>query len=158
VARLPRSVFPAYGVFHVTTRGVGRRAVYLAADDRLVFLRLLGEVTRRWRWTMHAFCLMTNHYHLVVEARLERLSRGLHGLNGEYAQHFNAVHGWSGHLWGDRFALWQIRDDAHLAAACDYVRANPVRAGLCDTPTGYVWSDARRAAQVARSRRVARRA
>ena len=75
----------------------------------------------------------------------------MHRLNGRYAQHFNAVHGWSGHLWGDRFALWQVRDDAHLAAACDYVLANPVRAGSA-------WSDARRAAQLARSLRVSRRA
>jgi putative transposase len=158
VARLPRNVFPPHGVWHVTTRGVGRRDVFLTVADRLLFLDLLREVRLRFAWKPHAFCLMTNHYHLVLEASLAALSGGMHHLNGTYARAFNAAHGWSGHLWGDRFRLWQVRDDRHLAAACDYVRANPVRAGLCETPTDWQWSDARRAAgTAATTRRAARR-
>ena len=86
---------------------------------------------------------MPNHYHLVVESRRETLSRALHRVNGVYAEEFNAKYGRSGHLWGDRFALWQIRDDEHLHAACAYVLANPVRAGLCETVADWPWSRSR---------------
>ena len=71
---------------------------------------------------------MTNHYHFVVEGRRELVSRGMHRLNGLYAEAFNAKYGRSGHLWGDRFALWQVRDEEHLEATCRYVLLNPVRA------------------------------
>ena len=75
---------------------------------------------------------MPNHYHLVVQCLRDHLSRALHRVNGVYAEDFNAKYTRSGHLWGDRFALWQVRDDEHLRATCEYVLANPVRAGLCE--------------------------
>jgi len=140
----------------VTTRGAGRQAVFVTDADRLFFLELLRDVRRRFRWQPHAFCLMTNHYHLVLEAPLVALSAGMQRLNGLYAEHFNATYRRWGHLWGDRFALWQVRDERHLAETCSYVRANPVRAGLCESPSEWRWSDARAAASV--SSRAARRA
>jgi putative transposase len=86
---------------------------------------------------------MPNHYHLIVECPRDLLSRALHRLNGKYASQFNLKYGRSGHLWGDRFALWLIRDERHLRAACAYVLANPVRAGLCERPSDWPWSGSR---------------
>jgi REP element-mobilizing transposase RayT len=85
-------------------------------------------------------CLMPNHYHFVVEGSREHLSQALHRVNGLYAETFNARYRRSGHLWGDRFALWQVRDEDHLVATCRYVLANPVRAGLCERPEDWEWS------------------
>jgi putative transposase len=73
-----------------------------------------------------------SHDHLVVECRRDALSKALHRVNGMYAETFNAKYARSGHLWGDRFALWQIRDEDHLRAACEYVVQNPARAALCE--------------------------
>jgi REP element-mobilizing transposase RayT len=143
MARLPRSTFPAYGVWHVTTRGVERRKVFLTRGDARAFLALLWRAVERHELDAHALCLMPNHYHLVVECLRDALSKALHRVNGVYAEMFNEKYGRSGHLWGDRFALWQIRDDEHLAAACEYVLGNPVRAGLCERPDDWPWSSAR---------------
>ena len=83
---------------------------------------------------------MNTHYHVLVEATLERLSRGCHLLNGVHARRFNERHGRSGHLFGDRFHARVVATDAHLAAATLYVRHNPVRAGLCDDARDWRWS------------------
>jgi putative transposase len=127
----------------VTTRGVARQRVFRDRKDGRTFLTLLKGVTRGPELDAIAFCLMPNHYHLVVECPRDLLSRALHRLNGEYASTFNRRYGRSGHLWGDRFALWQIRDEEHLLAACAYVLANPVRAGLCERPEDWRWSGSR---------------
>lgn len=146
MARLPRSVFPAFGIFQVTTRGVDGCVVFRDRDDRLSFLAQLWQATRRNDWHVYVVCLMTTHYHLVLKARREAVSRGLHRLNGLHAETFNARHGRTGHLWGDRFALWQVRDDEHLRATCDYVLQNPVRAGLCARASDWEWAWSRFAA------------
>lgn len=142
MARLPRSLLPD-GVYHVVSRGVERRDVFLDEDDRLAFLALLAEVTVRFDWTVHAVCLMTTHYHLIVETRRASLSDGLRTLNGRYAQRFNRRRGRWGHLFGDRFWCEPIESERQLAAACAYVVANPVRAGLCVAPEDWRWSHSR---------------
>ncbi|MDQ3992544.1 MAG: transposase [Actinomycetota bacterium] len=144
MARLPRYLLPPEGVYHVTTRGVDGVAVYRDARDRLSFLELLADVVRRYQWDCYALCLMTTHYHLVVETTLARLSAGHQRLNGVYAQdHFNRRHARRGHLWGDRFWSEVVDSDEHLRAACAYVIANPVRAGLCAHPADWRWSGCR---------------
>lgn len=140
VARLPRSTFPGYGVWHATTRGVERRQVYLDRNDGRDFLIQLWRAVDRFQLDVHALCLMPNHYHFVVECSRDVLSRALHRVNGLYAAAFNAKYGRSGHLWGDRFALWQVRDEEHLETTCAYVLANPVRAGLCSSADDWPWS------------------
>jgi putative transposase len=142
VARLPRCVFPD-GVFHVVTRGVAKTAVYRDDDDRRFFLGLLGSVASRNDWLVHAFCLMTNHYHLVVEALRDQLSLGMHRLNGVYAEQFNSRYSRTGHLWGDRFWSGLIEDEHELATTCRYVLRNPVRAGVCTTAADWPWSGSR---------------
>jgi putative transposase len=144
MARLPRCLLPAEGVYHATSRGVARSSIARDDDDRRYFLVLLAREVRREGWHCHAFCLMPNHYHLVVETSIEGLSRGLHRLNGDLARSFNDRHKRWGHLFGDRFASFVIRDEEHLHNACDYVLNNPVRAGLCERAEDWPWSGSRR--------------
>jgi putative transposase len=91
MARRPRHLCPD-GLFHATARGAGRIAIFGDDDDRRAFLGLLARVVQDFRWTCHAFCLMTNHYHLVIEVLREDMSNGFRRLNGLYAQHFNEKH------------------------------------------------------------------
>jgi len=128
------------GVFHVTARGTGPSRIFLDDDDYDAFLRLLERVRRRQRWTLHAYCLLGTHYHLVLEARQPSLSRGMQVLNGEYARRFNERHDRSGILFGGRFRSDPIRDEEHFANACLYVLANPVAAGLCRDVGEWPWS------------------
>ena len=94
---------------------------------------------------MHGFCLMPNHYHLVVETELWRLSAGVQSLNGVYAQAFNRRHRRWGHLFGERFASWVVEDDAHLVNTIEYVLQNPVRAGLVERAADWPWAAVRAA-------------
>jgi REP element-mobilizing transposase RayT len=140
--RPPRYVFPD-GTFHVGTRGVDGTAIFRTDDDRRFFLQLFADVVRRHEWLVHVFCLMTNHYHLVVEALRDELSDGCHRLNGIYAQTFNRRYKRKGHLWGDRFWSGLIEGDEQFQDTCAYVLDNPVRARLCDDPADWPWSGSR---------------
>jgi REP element-mobilizing transposase RayT len=142
MARLPRYVFPEHAVFHVTARGAGQIPIYREDDDRLWFLVLFADTVQRFDWAVHAFCLMTNHYHLVVEALRVNLSDGMQRVNGVYAQRFNGKYRRWGHLFGERFWCRPV-DEEELADTCRYVLANPVRAGLCDRVSDWPWSASR---------------
>jgi putative transposase len=142
VTRQLRSDLPD-GIFHVTARGVDGTVIFLDDTDRLRFLDLYRQSVERHDWLCHTFCLMTNHYHLVVEAARAAVSAGIHRLNGLHAQRFNRCHRRTGHLFGDRFSSWVIEDEEHLTAACEYVLHNPVRAGLCERPEDWPWSGIR---------------
>jgi REP element-mobilizing transposase RayT len=102
--------------------------------DRRRWLQLLARTASRFRWRIHVYCLLDNHFHLVVEGTLEDVSLGMHRLGGVYAQRFNERHDRVGHLYQERFHAKVIRDEEHLEDACTYVLANPVRAGLCASP------------------------
>ncbi|MGH3105146.1 MAG: transposase [Gaiellaceae bacterium] len=140
--RQPRSDLPD-GFYHVTARGVAGARIVRDDDDRRLFLGLLAGTVARCRWRCHAFCLMTTHYHLVLETTRADLSRGVQRLNGVHAQQFNVRHGRTGHLFGARFASWLIESEEHLEATCRYVRLNPVRAGLCREADDWPWSGTR---------------
>ena len=140
--RPPRYLVPD-GTFHVGTRGVDGTAIFRSDDDRRFFLQLFADVVERHGWVVHVFCLMTNHYHLVVEALRDDLSDGCHRLNGVYAQTFNRRYKRKGHLWGDRFWSGPIEGDEQFEDTCAYVLNNPVRAGLCDEPADWPWSGSR---------------
>jgi len=90
MARPLRLEFPG-AVYHITSRGNGRAAIYLDDEDREAFLKVLGEVCRRMHWVCYAYCLMTNHYHLVIETLDPNLSRGMRPLIGVYMQRFNGI-------------------------------------------------------------------
>lgn len=140
--RILRTTLPD-GYFHVTARGVERRAIYLDREDCRSFLALFGSTSRRHGWDLYAFCLMPNHYHVVLEATREALSDGIQSLSGGYAQQFNRRYGRWGHLFGARFASWVIQSEKHLYDASRYILANPVRAGLCERAEDWPWSGSR---------------
>ncbi len=139
--RVPRSLFPD-GLFHVATRGVAKMPIYHDDNDRRNFLSLLALVVQNYEWTCQAFCLMTNHYHLVLDATREDLSDGMQILNGDYAQGFNDKYGRWGHVFGDRFWSRSLHED-ELEHVCLYVMENPVRAGLCEAIADWPWSACR---------------
>lgn len=131
------------GFFHVTARGVDGTAIAFDDDDCRRLLGLLADTAERFEWRCYAFCLMTNHYHLVLETTQVRLSAGFQRLNGVYAQGFNLRHARRGHLFGDRFWSSLIEGEGYLLEACRYVVLNPVRAGLCQRADEWRWSASR---------------
>jgi putative transposase len=136
--RLPRDQEPGY--FHVTTRGNNGRDIFQSVDDRRVFLALLRRVAREREWVLQTWCLMTNHFHLVIETRHANLSAGMQRLNCVYAQWFNAWHSRTGHLFGRRFWAKRIEGERQLRATAEYVIHNPVRASLCADPWDWRWT------------------
>ena len=130
-------------MYHVTTRGNNREQVVWDDRDRAILLAAIDQAARRYGWIVLAYCLMTNHFHLVVQVPLGGLSEGMRLLNGGFARRMNARHGRVGHLFQNRFGATQIKRDSHLREACRYVVLNPVRAGLCKRPEEWRWSSYR---------------
>jgi REP element-mobilizing transposase RayT len=128
------------GSYHVTCRGNNKRTVFLDDRDRLLFIALLNRIATKHGWTILAFCLMNNHYHLVMRIDERGMSKGMCELNGTYALLFNASHNRINHLFGRRYWSDELKSDRRLLAACRYVVRNPVRAGVVASPEQYVWS------------------
>jgi REP element-mobilizing transposase RayT len=133
----------AGGIYHVVVRGVRRTPIFLDDTDREVFLRELSRVVTKDGWVCIAYCLMTNHVHLVVETPRANISIGMQHLNSGYAQHFNRRHGLQGHAFERRFWSEVIESDAQLLEVVRYVVLNPVRAGVCAEPGIWEWSSYR---------------
>lgn len=108
-----------------------------------MFIALLAQSVYRFRWRCLAYCLMTNHFHLVLSLSAANLSSGMHRLNGVYARRFNERHGHRGHLFEARFSSTIIRSEEHYLDAIRYVALNPVAAGLCRDPADWAWSSFR---------------
>ncbi|MBI3712205.1 MAG: transposase [Burkholderiales bacterium] len=130
----------AGAVYHVTSRGDRREDIYLDEDDRREWLAVLALVCDRFNWVVHAYCQMTNHYHLLVETVEGNLSAGMRQLNGVYTQRFNRRHGLVGHLFQGRYKAILVQKEAHLLELSRYVVLNPVRAGMVDLPEQWPWS------------------
>ena len=137
--RRPRIHAPG-SLHHVTSHGVDARPLFVDDRDRWRFLGILSDVTREIGWRCLAFCLMTTHYHLLVQERDVPLSRAMRLLNGRYAVAFNAHHRRVGHVMSGRYRATPVERDAHLLAAVRYVARNPVEAGLCADPSEWPWS------------------
>jgi putative transposase len=135
----PREDF-AGAIWHLTARGVRKERIFLDARDYAFFLRVLEEVVERFGWVVRAYCLMPNHYHLLVETPRATLSDGMEHLNGRHAQYFNLRHGVEGHVFERRFRSVPVRGEAQLLELLRYIVLNPVRADLCATPLGWRWS------------------
>ncbi len=130
-------------LYHVTSRGDGREDIFLAPADRRMFLDVLAGVQERYNWTVHAYCLMTNHYHLVVETPDGNLAKGMRELNGVYTQRFNRFHVRVGHVFQGRYKAILVQKEAYLLELARYVVLNPVRAGMVRTANDYPWSSYR---------------
>ena len=142
MARNPRIVFPG-SLHHITARGVARRALFADDNDREWFLSLLAGVVRLNDWTCHSYCLMGNHFHLVVRTGEFGLAAGMHRLNALHAQRYNRLFGVKGHVFDSRYANQLVTEHQHELELARYVPLNPVRAGLCRRPSEWPWSSYR---------------
>jgi REP element-mobilizing transposase RayT len=127
-------------VYHVTSRGNEKKPVFKDDQDREKFLNTLQHVNKRYNWICHAYCLMTNHFHILIETPDGNLSLGMRQLNGVYTQLFNKWHGRTGHLFQGRYKAILIQKDSHLLEVCRYVVLNPVRARMVEKPEQWKWS------------------
>ena len=139
MARTPRPQAPGM-IYHVTTRGNRKEEIVRDTRDRLRFLQLLEQIVTTLEWRCHTYCLMTNHYHLLVQTSDADISRGMHRLNGVYAKWFNWRQGYEGHLFERRFRSALVEGHAHLLELTRYIVLNPVRAGLITSAGGWRWS------------------
>lgn len=130
-------------LYHVTSRGNARQDIFLDDKDRARFLEALGRVVDRFGWICHAYCLINNHYHLLIETPMANLSRGMQLLNGIYTQRFNRRHGRVGHVLQGRFKAILVEKESHLLELTRYVVLNPVRAKVVRHPRQYRWSSYR---------------
>jgi putative transposase len=130
-------------VYHITSRGNAGVEIFLDDRDRLRFLEVLCNVVDRFGWVCHAYCLMTNHYHLLIETPEPNLSRGMQHLNGVYTQWFNRRHSRTGHLVQGRFKSILVEKESYLLELARYVVLNPVRAKMVRSVRDWRWSSYR---------------
>jgi REP element-mobilizing transposase RayT len=117
--------------------------IYLDDHDRRRFLDVLEDVVSRFRWLCHTYCLMSNHFHLLVTTPSPSIASGMQRLNGLYAQSFNRRHSRKGHLFEGRYAARIVASERHLLESRRYIVLNPVRAELCGSPADWPWSSYR---------------
>ena len=139
MARPIRIEYPG-AVYHVASRGNARQDVFYDDEDREKFLEKLTSVKERYGLIIHAYCLMNNHYHIVVETPRGNLSKGMQRLNGDYTQDYNRRHERVGHLFQGRYKAVLIEKESHLLEVTRYVVLNPVRAKMVKTPAEWKWS------------------
>jgi putative transposase len=139
MARPLRIEYPG-AVYHITSRGNARKKIFGDDQDREVFLFVLDTVVTRYNWLCHAYCLMDNHYHLMVETPDAGLSIGMRQLNGVYTQKYNRRRHQTGHLLEGRFKAILVERESYLLELCRYVVLNPVRAGMVKEPGAWKWS------------------
>ncbi len=118
------------GYHHVYNRGVAKGIIFQDNNDKERFLKILDEVCRAYSFNIHSFCLMSNHYHLIVENLRENLSSGMRQINSQYASYFNKRHKRVGHLWQGRFKSWYVADENYLYTLFKYIEQNPVKANM----------------------------
>ncbi len=139
MARRPR-LFAAGLLYHVIVRGNQRQKTFLAEKDYQAYLERLARYRTRFGVTVHAYCLMSNHVHLLLETSSEPLARYMQGLQQSYTQYFNRAHGKVGHLFQGRYKAIVCERDEYLLTLVRYIHLNPVRAKLVCRPEQYRWS------------------
>jgi REP element-mobilizing transposase RayT len=128
------------GTYHVTSRGNRLQSIFHDDYDRRVFLAIRDRVIGRCEWQLHAYCLMSNHFHLLIETPNPNLSAGMQRLKCDYAAYFNGRYSFEGHLFQQRFGSRLIETEEYFADALRYIALNPVKAGLCGHPADWPWS------------------
>jgi len=130
----------AGAIHHVTDRGNRRQEISRDPPDYRCLLYLVAQAVKRFKWLVHEYCLMPNHYHFVIETPEAGLSRGMQLINGRYAQLFNHRGGLDGHLFQGRFKSFLVESAGHRLWLTRYIARNPVEAGLCADPREWRWS------------------
>jgi putative transposase len=136
----------APGIYHVNRRSAGPISMYRDDFDRTDFCKRLGKTIAKHGWTLHAFVLMTTHYHLLLEVDQDALQPGMHMLNAQYAQVFNRRWARKGHLKGGPYGARRIEGETQFLRCVRYIALNPVEAGLCEHPADWPWGSYRGAA------------
>lgn len=136
----------AGALYHITSRGNRREDIYEDDADREMFLSLLGQVCESFNWWCHAYCLMSNHYHLLIETPDANLSKGMRQLNGLYTQNFNRKHNRVGHVFQGRYKAILIEKQSYLLEVARYIVLNPVRAQMVRSAKDWPWSSYRASA------------
>ena len=139
MARPLRIAYPG-AYYHVTSRGNEQKHVFKSRKDREKFLNYLASATQRYGAVIHVYCLMTNHYHLLIETPEGNLSQIMRHINGAYTTYFNVKRKRSGHLFQGRFKAILVQTVAYAAELSRYIHLNPVRAGMVEKPGDYLWS------------------
>lgn len=137
----PLRIELAGGIYYVTARGDRHEDIFENDDDRVEWLALLGRVCERFNWRIHAYCLMSNQYHFVVETIEGNLSKGMRQLNGVYTQSFNRQHNRVGHVFQGRFKAILVEKEAYLLALSCYVVAYPIRERMVKNIEDWKWSN-----------------
>jgi len=136
--RLPRIEIPGY--YHIVNRGVERRKVFHSDEDFEYFLNLIIESSILHNVTIHNYCLMDNHYHLLLELKDENLSKFMQNINSSYANYFNKKYQRSGHLWQGRFKSWYVTSESYLFTLIRYIEYNPIKAKIVKSLKDYKYS------------------
>jgi putative transposase len=139
MARQLRINYPG-AFYHVTSRGNEQKRIFKSKRDRDKFLEYLGSATKRYDAVIHVFCLMENHYHLLLETPSGNLPQIMRHINGAYTTYFNVKHGRSGHLFQGRYKAILVDIDEYAKVLSRYIHLNPVRAKMVDKPEEYEWS------------------
>jgi putative transposase len=146
----PKRIHYEGAIYHVTSRGNERRKIVVNDADRWQFLKVLAEVIEEEKVACHAWVLMDNHYHLLLETPAGNLSGAMKHLNGIYTQRFNRKHHRIGHLFQGRFKAIVVEKEAYLKELCRYLVLNPVRAKMVEKPEQWKWSSYRATAGLAK--------
>ena len=128
------------GYYHIVNRGVERRVVFYDKDDFKYFINLLSKACEEFNIVLHNYCLMNNHYHLLIELKEENLSKYMRHINSTYAIYFNKKYKRTGHLWQGRFKSWYVVNEAYLYILMRYIEQNPLKAKMVDKIEHYPYS------------------
>jgi REP element-mobilizing transposase RayT len=142
MARPLRIEYPG-AFYHITSRGNEQKDVFKSQRDREKFLEYLASATERYGAVIHAYCLMGNHFHLLLETPEANLSQIMRHINGAYTTYFNTKRKRSGHLFQGRYKAILIEADEYLTELSRYIHLNPVRVGIVEKPEQYQWSSYR---------------
>jgi len=137
---IPRKQRITYkGIYHIINRGVAKRNIFEEDEDYEKFMELLENMLEKFNIKLHAYCLMTNHYHLLLETTDENISEAIQYLNGTYSMYFNKKYKRTGHFWQGRYLSYYLYDDAHAWIVAKYIEQNPIKAKMVKQIEEYVY-------------------
>lgn len=142
MSRKRREWYPG-AIYHIMHRGIRRKEIFSYDDDYLIFITYLMSELKRYNCTLHAYCLMSNHVHLLLQTSDEEVWKPMKNLAHNYAQYFNSRYSYCGHLFEGRYVSCLVRDDTYFLQTSRYIHLNPVKAHMVAKPEDYRWSSYR---------------